>query len=89
MKCEITTSWKGVDERMTLTREREPDEVWAAPGGDARAVVQMVTVLDQTYADVRAALLAMLPHNMAEETKVVLVLTPEQAKEFSAWWDNK
>lgn len=89
MKCEITTSWKGVDERMTLTREREPDEVWTAPGGDVRAVLQVVEVLDQTFGDVRAALLAMVPSEVSDRTRVVMILTPEQAKEFAAWWDNR
>lgn len=82
MKCEITTNWKGVDERMTLTREKEPDEVWTAPGGDARAVRQMIEVLDQTFTDMRAALITMLPREVAEGVPIVAMLTREQAGDF-------
>lgn len=84
MKCEITASWKGVDERLILTRESEPDEVWTAPGGDARAVLQMIEVLDNTFGDVRAALVTMLPREVAEGVPIVAMLTREQAGDFLA-----
>lgn len=82
MKCEINLTWRASDETLSLKREKSNDEQWVSPleGARASAVPQIIGVLDATYADIRAALVATLPKEMQEQVSVVIKMTPEQAR---------
>lgn len=84
MRCEINLSWKALDETMSLAREKANDELWVSPLEDSSASVipQIVSILDATYADVRAALISTLPKEMQENFLVVVKMTAEQARNF-------
>jgi hypothetical protein len=86
MKCEIELSWRSADETLTLSRGKDNDEQWVSPleGAKASVVPQIIGVLDATYADIRAALLATLPKEMQEHISIVVKMTPEQARSFMA-----
>lgn len=83
MKCDISLSWRNGDEDLNLERTKSPDEVWGPPGTDWRNVQQAITVLDQTYADVRAAMISMLPKEVQETIPTVVKMTSEQARNFT------
>lgn len=68
MKCEINLAWRNADEDMSLTRTKNPDEVWSSPrDGDWRSIQQMIAVLDATYIDARAGLIGMLPKELRDK----------------------
>lgn len=83
MKCNIDLSWQNGDEEVNLSRTKSPDEVWASPDRSWRSVAQAIDVLDATYADVRAALIAVLPSEVRKNTSLVVKMTPEQARNFT------
>jgi hypothetical protein len=83
MKCEISLTWRNGEEDMTVTRSKTPDEVWESPlDGGWRSIEQMIRTLDNTYADARAALIAMLPSEMRAQVSVVINTTPERARKM-------
>lgn len=82
MRCEIDLSWRNGDEEMKLERSKNPDEVWADPrtGSAWRNVQQMIDCMDATYADARAALIALLPKETQDGVGIMVRMTTEQAK---------
>lgn len=79
MKCEITVGWHNGNDDMELTRKREPEEVWG-PTPSPRNVLQAIGVLDDTFVDARAALVATLPDSAKKQVPVMMVLSPEEAR---------
>lgn len=86
MNCEINLSWKSGDEQLSVCRDKAQDELWASPleGSGASVVPKVIAVLDATYADIRAALIAVLPKEMQQHISVVVQMTPEQTANFMA-----
>jgi hypothetical protein len=82
MKCEIEVSWQSGTDTMRVERDREPEEVWG-PGGP-RNITQAIEVLDKTYADIRAALLVMLPDHISENVPIMVKMTTAEARSFLA-----
>lgn len=79
MKCEVSVGWHNGNDDMELTRKRQPEEVWG-PTPSPRNIMQAISVLDDTFADARAALLAMLPNSAKETVSVVQFLSAEEAR---------
>lgn len=80
MKCEIQVGWRSGDESLKVEREIDRDavDVWG-PNPDIH-LGQAINTLDRTYADTRAALLAMMTGKAASQIPVVVQMTSEQAQ---------
>lgn len=81
MKCEISVSWRDGEEELEISREKTPAELWTAPNG-WRNVQQAVEVLDQTYADLRASLLAVMPEEVRAGLGVAVRMTADEARNY-------
>lgn len=79
MNCEITVGWHNGTDDMKLNRTREPEEIWG-PTPSPRNVIQAIGVLDDTYIDTRAALLATMPESAQAQVPVVQFLSAEEAR---------
>jgi hypothetical protein len=84
MKCNIELSWRSASEELSLTRSKDNDEQWVSPLEGARASVipQIISVLDVTYADIRAALIATLPKEMQEHVSAVVYMSTQEVRDF-------
>jgi hypothetical protein len=88
VKCEINLEWREGEEELPLARRKEPDEVWGSPlDGGWRGVLQTIDVLDATYADLRASLIAMLPNEMRSGVGVMVRMTEAQARDYAQGMD--
>jgi hypothetical protein len=86
MKCNIELSWRSASEELSLTRSKDNDEQWVSPleGAKASVVPQIIGVLDATYADIRAALIAALPKEMQEHVSAVVYMSTQEVRDFMA-----
>lgn len=87
MEVEIEVQWSGGDE--TLKRTKSTSEILSDARSRDLEVGQVIRLLDDTWRDTRAALIALLSPQVQENFGVILILSKDETERFINWQREK